>query len=399
MRGSTGHRVFGAVLLLGALCGAWTAAREFRLMRVEEPLYPGPGVTAVRTLSEYAPRLCGSGLDTEVYVLDSGRPGGTVLVMGGTHPNEPAGFVAAVVVLECAQVRQGRLLVVPRANKSGFSCTDPGEGMPARFAVETEHGARWFRLGSRFTNWVHQWPDPLVYVHFPSGQRLSGAETRNLNRAFPGRRHGSPTERLAHALVQLVRAEGVDLVVDLHESAPEYPVNNAVIAHERASEVAAIATLRLQEEGLSFNLEPSPYTFHGLTHREIGDHTEALALLLETANPMQGRLRGEGVPEVVVGGLDRCYLRAATIRNKTVLRVPYDAGGLPLAERVGRHTAALLALLGAFSELHPDRPVEVSGLPDYHALRERGLGGYLRGESYSEAHGLTTTPLHTEETP
>ena len=379
MRGFPGHRVVGAVLLLGALCVGWTAAHEFHRMRVEEPLYPGPGVSGVRALSDYAPWLRGSGLDTEVYVLDSGRPGGTVLIIGGTHPNEPAGFMAAVVVLECAQVGQGRLLVVPRANKSGFSCTDPGEGMPTRFTVETNHGIRWFRLGSRFTNWVHQWPDPLVYVHFASGQRLSGAETRNLNRAFPGRRDGSPTERVAHALVQLVRAEGVDLVVDLHESAPEYPVNNAIIAHERAAELAAIAMMRLQEDGLTFNLEPSPYCFHGLTHREIGDHTQALALLLETANPMQGRLRGAGVPQLVVNGLDRCYLRAGTIRNKTVLRVPYDAKGLPLAERVGRHTAALLALFNAFSELYPDRPVEVSGLPDYQALCTHSLGAYLRG--------------------
>jgi len=368
-------------------------------MQVPEPLYPGPGVTAVRALSSYAPWLRGSGLDTEVFVLDSGRPGATVLVMGGTHPNEPAGFVAAALVVECARVEQGRLLVIPRANKSGFSCTDPGEGMPAHFAVVAGSGQRQFRLGSRFTNWVHQWPDPLVYLHFPSGQRLSGTETRNLNRAFPGRRNGSPTERLAHALVELVRVEGVDMVVDFHESAPEYPVNNALVAHERASEVAAIAMLHLQEEGLTFSFEPSPYSFHGLTHREIGDHTQALAVLLETANPMQGRLRGRGTPQLVVNGLDRCYLRASTIRNKTVLRVPYDAHGIPLQERVGRHTAALLALISAFSELHPDRPLQVTGVPDYGAVCERGLGAYLCAATHVDARSQEKGHFGEEEDP
>ena len=61
-----------------------------------EPIYPGPGVTEVKLLSDYYPALQGTAADTEVYVLDSGVPGGSMLVLGGTHPNEPSGVVAAI---------------------------------------------------------------------------------------------------------------------------------------------------------------------------------------------------------------------------------------------------------------------------------------------------------------
>lgn len=52
-------------------------------------------------------------------------------------------------------------------------------------------------MGSRASNPVDQWPDPDVYVHAASGQQLSGSETRNINRAYPGRPDGNPTEQAA----------------------------------------------------------------------------------------------------------------------------------------------------------------------------------------------------------
>lgn len=44
---------------------------------------------------------------------------------------------------------------------------------------------------------------------------------------------------------------------------------------------------------------PSPANLRGLSTRELGDHTPALAVLMETPNPVQGRgVAIEGVPEV-----------------------------------------------------------------------------------------------------
>ena len=46
----------------------------FSSMWKDQPIYPGPGVTAVEMLSDYNPGLKGTHGDTEVYVLDSLPP-------------------------------------------------------------------------------------------------------------------------------------------------------------------------------------------------------------------------------------------------------------------------------------------------------------------------------------
>jgi hypothetical protein len=155
---------------------------------------------------------------------------------------------------------------------------------------------------------MDQWPDPDIYLHFPSGQTLSGNQTRNLNRAFPGKKDGDYTEQLAFAITELVKKERVDLVIDHHYASPEYPVNNAVVAHEKAMPLASAVVMNLDLRGIKIGLEPSPQNLRGLTHRELGDHTEALAVLMETTNPSQGRLRGTTNADLVVTGKDRMYL-------------------------------------------------------------------------------------------
>ena len=58
------------------------------------------------------------------------------------------------------------------------------------------------------------------------------------------------------------------------------------------------------------SLEPSPVSLHGLTHRELGDYTNTYALLMETGNPSQGRLRGYTDEDLVKTGEDPCYVIA-----------------------------------------------------------------------------------------
>ena len=123
-------------------------------------------------------------------------------------------------------------------------------------------------------------------------RRCPGSETRNLNRAYPGRPDGTLTERIAFAITTLIERERVDLAIDLHEASPEYPVVNTIVAHQRAVDLAALASVNLQAIGMTIGLETSPENLHGLSHREWGDATPALAVLMETTNPAQGRLRG-----------------------------------------------------------------------------------------------------------
>ncbi len=144
----------------------------------------------------------------------------------------------------------------------------------------------------------------------------------------------------------LIRAEKVDLVVDLHEASPEYPVVNAIVAHERAMPVASGAVLNLEFDDITIGLEPSPKNLRGLSHRELGDATDALALLCETSNVSQGRLRGATDARQVIEGTDDKYLRAAGLGR---LAVPFDEHGWPMKQRVGRHAATVMAILAAFT--------------------------------------------------
>jgi hypothetical protein len=361
--------VYGMSLALVAL-----VVPDHLAQRKDEIIRRGPGVTAIRKLSDTFPGIRGTRGDTEVYVLDSGKPGAGALILGGTHGNEPAGTLAAILIVENAVADSGRLFVVPHANHSAMTHTDYQEASPRFLEFRGASGPRLFRYGSRATNPVDQWPDPDIYIHASSGQRLSGAETRNLNRAYPGRPEGTFTERIAYAITSLVRSEKLDLVIDLHEASPEYPVINAIVAHERAMKVASVAVLNLEFEDIKIGLEPSPKNLRGLSHRELGDTTNALALLFETANASQGRLRGATDARLAIEGTDEKYLKAAKLGR---LAVPFDEKGWPMKQRVGRHTSAVLAVFEAFSVKNPDQPIMVSRLPRYADLMEKGMEPYL----------------------
>jgi predicted deacylase len=373
MKDWKGNAVTAAGLLaLGAAVAGITGA-SFRAQGRPEPIFPSEGLTRRARLGDYFAALVGTPGDTDVFVFEGPEPGGNVLVVGGTHPNEPAGFVTAVLLVENLEVRRGKVVVVPRANASGFTCTDPQEASPARFAVEAGGRKREFRFGSRLTNPVHQWPDPTLYEN-PAGQMLSGAEVRNLNRSYPGKEDGTLTEKIAFGVMELIRKERIDLGIDLHESSPEYPVINAIVFHEASAETAALAQMALQGEGLELRLEASPPTLRGLSHREWGDAAGIQAILVETPNPVQGRLKGKTSADLVVEGKDKDYLRAAGLG---LLFIPYDENGIPLRERVARHLAAIRAILASEAEVEPDKAVDIDGLPDWTEVRERGLVPWL----------------------
>ncbi len=53
---------------------------------------------------------------TDLYIIDSGKPGPVVMIVGGVHGNEPAGYTAAAEITDW-QIEKGTLLVLPQANK------------------------------------------------------------------------------------------------------------------------------------------------------------------------------------------------------------------------------------------------------------------------------------------
>jgi hypothetical protein len=89
---------------IGALVVTLSAASIFRSMQEAEPIVAGAGVTAQRMLSATEPSLADGPGDTPVFEL-AGAPGGTMLLLGGTHPQEIGGVMAAILMVENARVR------------------------------------------------------------------------------------------------------------------------------------------------------------------------------------------------------------------------------------------------------------------------------------------------------
>lgn len=372
MKKKLSRNVITAILLCAFVIGMTAyLGTIFRSAKEQEPIYAGEGVTEIKMLSEYLPSLEGTAGDTEIYVLDSGVPGASMLVLGGTHPNEPSGFISAVALIESCKPASGVLYVIPRTNNSAFTCTDPQEGAPMRFTIETENGTRWFRFGSRATNPIDQWPDSEVYVHAASGQHLSGSETRNINRAYPGRADGTFTERVAYAITEFIKENDVTITVDLHEASPEYTTVNAIVAHERALELANLCLWDVEDE-MQISVEASPTNLHGLTHRELGDYTDTLALLMETANASQGRLHGKMSSELVVDGEDKFYTRAD---GYGALTVDFPSTGISLSERCARHLTCLNMFAAEYSG--GAGVIDLGDFPSYEEIIDNGIGAYL----------------------
>lgn len=364
------------LILLLSLVIMVVAGREFLIwLNEKESVVEGPGVTKVGKLSDYFSDLKGTAGDTDVYILEGKEKGGTALITAGVHCNEVSGVMTSVIFIENAIAEKGKVILIPFTNNSAFTAGHPGEAYPMRYHIKTEWGSRWFRFGDRYTNPVHQWPDPEVYTHYPSGQALSGFDIRNLNRTIPGRANGTLTEKVGHAIIELIKQEKVDISIDLHEAEPMYPVINTIVAHQRAMDIAVFAEMNLSAfEGIKIGKEISPENLHGLTHREVGDFTDALSLLAETCDPIQDPLRGRTDEALILTGKDDFILKAAKLG---LLYVPFDETGSHVDVRTGRDTSTVLELIGSFSEIYPDKEIIISNVPRYVDVIKNGIGHYL----------------------
>ncbi len=354
-----------------------------RSRHLPEPVVAGSGITTVKKLSDYAPVIRESVNDCTVYLLEGTEPGGTMLVMGGTHPEEPAGRLAAWLFAENGVMKRGRLILVLSANRSATTVTRVGGAYPPDYSIPTPFGERTFRLGDRWSNPLDQWPDPEVYIHFPSGQYLAYVDIRNLNRCWPGRPDGMLTERTTYAMMELIRKERVDVVIDLHEAELQYPVISTIVAHEAGQELAVLVSMMLTDlEGFKMGMEFSPKNLHGLSHREIGDHSDAVSLLFEAPEPFLDATRGRTTRDQLLTGKDEFVMRAG---EAGLLFESIDENGWPIDVRVGRHTSAVLQTMETWTELHPDRPMDCDGVPRYNEVIERGLGYFLHDPSQADS--------------
>ncbi len=339
------------IILPSAYALGFTARFQQEIMH---DIRPGPAITAVKHLSDYLPSLANTPGETPVYVLEGKEKGGTVFVAAGTHGNEIAGIMAAIVLVERARIQKGRLIVVPHANNSAAGYVDPRRPSPFFVTLTTPSGKRQFRYGSRLTKPEHQGAqDPGKYRHPQSTEELDGAEARNLDRAYPGKANGNLTERVAFAILQLIKKEAVDVAFDLHESGPDSRLAWMVVANPKNVDVAAMAVLNLDAAGITMKLEPSSDSFRGLSHREWGDATKAQAYLFETPNPGMGEKS-----------------ESADLVNDTKF---------PLARRVGVQLSTFVAILDSYNETaSPALAIKLLDVPGVAQLSAAGVGAFLK---------------------
>ena len=369
-------------IILGAVLMGFAGLSFYQSRHLKEPVVLSPGVAQVKKLSDYFSGIKGAVNDANVYVLEGAEPGGTILILGGTHPEEPASRLTTWILAENAVVDKGRLFVVNSANRSATTVTRLGGGYPPDFTIPTTWGGQKFRMGDRWSNPLDQWPDPEVYIHYPSRQELAYVDIRNLNRAWPGRANGTLTEKTCYAMTQLIKQERVDVVIDLHEAELQYPVISTIVTHQKGQDLAAMASMMISSlEGFNIGIESSPYALHGLSHREIGDHTQAISLLLEAPEPFLDATRGRTDRALLLEGKDEFVVRAG---KHGLLFEKMDENGWPIDVRVGRHCSTIIYLLELWTEENPAKAVVAREIPRYDEVIEKGVGSYLRDPSKAD---------------
>jgi len=359
----------------------------YRSRHLREPVVLGPGVSQVKKLSDYFSGIKNSINDVNVYVLEGSEPGGTILILGGTHPEEPAGRLTGWIFVENAVVEKGRVFVILSANRSGTTVTRLGGAYPPDYTIPTEWGEKTFRMGDRWSNPLDQWPDPEVYIHYPSRQELAYVDIRNLNRTWPGRPNGTLTERTCYAMTQLIKNEAVDIVIDLHEAELQYPVISAIVAHQKGQDLAALASMMISGmEGFSMGMENSPEALRGLSHREIGDHTDAISLLLEAPEPMLDATRGKTDRPLLLEGKDEFIVKAG---EHGLLFEKIDENGWPIDVRVGRHCSTILQILELWTDERPEKGIIIVNVPRYAEVIEKGTGQFFHDPSKAASEKIT----------
>ena len=374
------HLISNIAILLAVAVLCVVAGSDFLRMHNPDPIATSnPNLTDVKMLSDYSPGLKGTAADTEIYIIKGKKSGSSMLILGGTHPNELAGMFNAVTYIENAKMEAGTLYVIPRANNSGYTHTAPLWGMMDIVDFKLADGSsREFRVGTRLLNPLHQWPDPKYYFN-ASGREIKNAESsevRNLNRNHPGNINGTLTEKVNYGISNLIRTEKIDVTYDGHEAGPEFLRVNYLIAHERAMPLGSAAVMNANLEGVPISVDISGKTSYGLSHRGLGDKTETLATLFETLNPAQGTLRGKMSKDLVLGGFDDNYVK---ITNRKLLSSgELTTEGSSINKRTAYHMVASRELMNAYTTLNPNRPLIISGMPTYDDYINKGLENILR---------------------
>ena len=363
-------------LALALVLAAIAGVSFYDQRHYKETVVVSDALTEVRWLSDYVPMLKGTYGDTPIFVFDSGVEGGSVLYCGGTHPYEPATSLSAFILMENIQVEKGVVYVIPQCSYSATTLGVQGNAYPSYYTIETEWGEQKYKIGERNTNPLDQWPDNFTYINYPSGQSQAYNDLRNLNRCYPGRLDGTFTERVAYAIMEVIRTENIDMSIDCHEASIMYPVVGTYVAHDDAMDIAMMAAMDLSATSFDMKIEQSPKSLKGFTHREWGDYSDTLAILMETPEPFIDRIVGPITEDLMMTGKD-LFLSYAGDKGLTYVKYTEENDySWPMNIRVGRHLSGAAKAVYYMNMFFPEKEV-IATWPSYEELVEKDCGAFL----------------------
>lgn len=212
----------------------------------------------------------GTRFATLYYVNESGVNGPTVMIIGGMHGNEPAGYLAARRFAK-VRPRRGRLIVIPEAN---------------RLAVK-------------------------------AGARIGG-HPGDLNRDFPRTRSENPDSTLAKSIWSLVMQTKPDYLLDLHEGYDFHKQNSRSVGQtiiyypkgdtvKMAQAMQSSANARISDSRHEFSL--MKYPVKGSLARSSSMFTRAKTMIIETSKRQPIDVRVDQHTNMINAALERLGMR------------------------------------------------------------------------------------------
>jgi predicted deacylase len=186
------------------------------------------------------------GNNIDIYLIDSGIPGPNLLVIAGTHGNEPAGRVTIETWLDSEGYKskdlRGKIYVIPRANKSGAQ-------LHVRYMV---HNLRYPDLNRNYTD--------------------------------VGR------EPISQKIISLIKEKQIDFILDYHEGWGFRKQNPKTIGStlsattpfstDLANEIISLLNKEIDDENRHFVLNKK--TDHLMTLRNYAGRHDIHYILVET---------------------------------------------------------------------------------------------------------------------
>ena len=205
------------------------------------------------------------------YYINEGRADGpTVVIVGGMHGDEPAGYRAAQHFVDVTP-KKGRLVVIPEANRRAIQAND-----------------------------------------------RTGSHPGDLNRAFPRSSGEKPDTELARSIWELVVEVDPDFLFDLHEGYDFHKQNSksvgqSIIYYPRGETASMAARMRdavnagIDRSSQEFVLLRNPV--RGSLARAAGMLTGAVSMILETSKKQPLDVRVNQHVTMVNAALSRLGMR------------------------------------------------------------------------------------------